>query len=223
MSQVTRLVQNMRCINNSIYTWKAWPFLVCGLSVSHLYILTFSHPSKSLPPLYTYIIWSYVRMNQQQINYTHIHSFIYTYTYLFNIHRETKEPEGNTTFSLRDLKRHRRRAISSIPSMAARSSCLHPRFLMLMLIVSSSSMFHLSAASGLSPGFYDQSCPSVFEIVKSGVESAVQKDPRMAASLLRLHFHDCFVNVSYIHILHICSSHMSFGNLPCWKSMHHSV
>jgi len=27
------------------------------------------------------------------------------------------------------------------------------------------------------------------------VEAAVQKEKRMGASLLRLHFHDCFVNV----------------------------
>ncbi|CAH9148273.1 unnamed protein product, partial [Cuscuta epithymum] len=31
-------------------------------------------------------------------------------------------------------------------------------------------------------------------IVSSGVWSAIKQDPRMAASLLRLHFHDCFVN-----------------------------
>ena len=75
--------------------------------------------------------------------------------------------------------------------------------MLMLMVMSSSSISLLSAASGLYPGFYDKSCPSVFEIVKSGVESAVQKDPRMAASLLRLHFHDCFVNVSYIYI-YIC-------------------
>lgn len=42
--------------------------------------------------------------------------------------------------------------------------------------------------------FYDQSCPALDTRVSSGVWSAITKDPRMAASLLRLHFHDCFVN-----------------------------
>ncbi|KAI3821005.1 hypothetical protein L1987_08561 [Smallanthus sonchifolius] len=48
-------------------------------------------------------------------------------------------------------------------------------------------------SSGLSPGFYSQSCPQANDIVMSVLKSAISKDPRMAASLLRLHFHDCFV------------------------------
>lgn len=49
----------------------------------------------------------------------------------------------------------------------------------------------------LYPQFYDRSCPKAAEIVKSIVSSAVAKETRMAASLLRLHFHDCFVKVQF--------------------------
>ncbi|KAF9619397.1 hypothetical protein IFM89_006584 [Coptis chinensis] len=45
----------------------------------------------------------------------------------------------------------------------------------------------------LYPQYYDHSCPQAKEIVKSVVAKAVAKETRMAASLLRLHFHDCFV------------------------------
>ncbi|GAB4847477.1 Peroxidase 72 [Ancistrocladus abbreviatus] len=54
--------------------------------------------------------------------------------------------------------------------------------------------FSLNARGGcLYPQFYAHSCPKAQEIVKSVVAKAYAKDPRMAASLLRLHFHDCFV------------------------------
>ncbi|MBA0555659.1 hypothetical protein Golob_025821 [Gossypium lobatum] len=39
---------------------------------------------------------------------------------------------------------------------------------------------------------YKNSCPEAESIIYSWVENAVSQDSRMAASLLRLHFHDCF-------------------------------
>ncbi|XP_030537479.1 peroxidase 4-like isoform X2 [Rhodamnia argentea] len=51
-----------------------------------------------------------------------------------------------------------------------------------------------SASAQLSSNFYSKSCPKVLSTVKSVVASAVSKERRMGASLLRLHFHDCFVN-----------------------------
>ncbi|XP_058110568.1 peroxidase P7-like [Magnolia sinica] len=51
-----------------------------------------------------------------------------------------------------------------------------------------------SSMAQLSTNFYSQSCPSVFSTVKSTVQSAISNERRMGASLLRMHFHDCFVN-----------------------------
>lgn len=49
---------------------------------------------------------------------------------------------------------------------------------------------------------YKNSCPEAESIIYSWVENAVSQDSRMAASLLRLHFHDCFVNAS--HTFNLC-------------------
>ncbi|KAI3677715.1 hypothetical protein L6452_36981 [Arctium lappa] len=46
----------------------------------------------------------------------------------------------------------------------------------------------------LSPSYYDRVCPEALPTIKRVVEEVVAKERRMGASLLRLHFHDCFVN-----------------------------
>ncbi|KAG2300086.1 hypothetical protein Bca52824_036558 [Brassica carinata] len=50
------------------------------------------------------------------------------------------------------------------------------------------------ARAQLSPGIYDKTCPYLGQIVRKQVSMALKAEIRMAASLIRLHFHDCFVN-----------------------------
>jgi peroxidase len=51
-----------------------------------------------------------------------------------------------------------------------------------------------SSSAQLSETFYSKNCPKLLETVRSVVQSAIKKEARMGASLLRLQFHDCFVN-----------------------------
>ncbi|XP_008782619.2 cationic peroxidase 1-like [Phoenix dactylifera] len=53
--------------------------------------------------------------------------------------------------------------------------------------------FAAVTSAQLSPTFYDTSCPKALSTIQSAVKAAVAKERRMGASLLRLHFHDCFV------------------------------
>ncbi|CAN1240634.1 Peroxidase 4 [Linum grandiflorum] len=62
--------------------------------------------------------------------------------------------------------------------------------LILLLAVLSSA----AATGSLSPEYYLKTCPKAPAIVKAGVAAALKNETRMGASLLRLHFHDCFVN-----------------------------
>ncbi|KAF5444806.1 hypothetical protein F2P56_033906 [Juglans regia] len=50
------------------------------------------------------------------------------------------------------------------------------------------------ASAQLSTNFYLRSCPSALSIIQGAISSAISSERRMGASLLRLHFHDCFVN-----------------------------
>lgn len=52
----------------------------------------------------------------------------------------------------------------------------------------------VAASAQLSNNFYAKTCPKALSTIKSAVKTAVAKEARMGASLLRLHFHDCFVN-----------------------------
>ncbi|KAJ6402718.1 hypothetical protein OIU84_014761 [Salix udensis] len=48
-------------------------------------------------------------------------------------------------------------------------------------------------ADGLSMNYYIFNCPFVEPIVRSTVASALQSDPTLAAALVRMHFHDCWI------------------------------
>ncbi|KAL2454669.1 Peroxidase 5 [Abeliophyllum distichum] len=44
----------------------------------------------------------------------------------------------------------------------------------------------------LSPSFYSSTCPNALTTIRTSIRQAVSRE-RLAASLIRLHFHDCFV------------------------------
>ncbi|KAL2937429.1 Peroxidase 4 [Bienertia sinuspersici] len=46
----------------------------------------------------------------------------------------------------------------------------------------------------LSTFFYSRTCSNVQIIVRNTIRQAISREPRMGASILRLFFHDCFVN-----------------------------
>ncbi|KAK1388810.1 Peroxidase [Heracleum sosnowskyi] len=50
------------------------------------------------------------------------------------------------------------------------------------------------ASAQLSANFYARSCPNVQTLVRTATNQAVSNQPRQGASILRLFFHDCFVN-----------------------------
>ncbi|KAK6935649.1 hem peroxidase [Dillenia turbinata] len=65
-----------------------------------------------------------------------------------------------------------------------------------MVVVVLIVLLYECTSAQLSTNFYSKTCPKLFPTVNSAVQSAVSKERRMGASLLRLHFHDCFVNLN---------------------------
>jgi len=66
--------------------------------------------------------------------------------------------------------------------------------MMPVVVLAADAVAAAAAATTLRADFYAKSCPRLSAIVKAEVKKASMAEPRMAASLTRLHFHDCFVN-----------------------------
>ncbi|KAM7262959.1 hypothetical protein ACFE04_000642 [Oxalis oulophora] len=66
-------------------------------------------------------------------------------------------------------------------------TCIQSLVILLSLLLSS------SVESQLQNGYYSSSCPKAEAIVRSTVETHYKNDPTVAPGLLRIHFHDCFV------------------------------
>nr|QGP73760.1 Peroxidase 60 [Sedum alfredii] len=62
------------------------------------------------------------------------------------------------------------------------------------LVILVFSLVATSISADLNANYYKKTCPKALSTIKTVVEKAVAKEKRMGASLLRLHFHDCFVN-----------------------------
>ncbi|ERN09592.1 hypothetical protein AMTR_s00029p00169150 [Amborella trichopoda] len=66
--------------------------------------------------------------------------------------------------------------------------------LLMILLCSGSSMLLLCEGQQLSSNFYDSTCPNALSTIRTAIRTAISAERRMGASLIRLHFHDCFVN-----------------------------
>ncbi|KAM7513549.1 hypothetical protein LguiA_003132 [Lonicera macranthoides] len=62
--------------------------------------------------------------------------------------------------------------------------------IMQIILVSGINVF---GANGLSMNYYMMNCPFVEPILRNTVNRALQSDPTLAAGLIRMHFHDCFI------------------------------
>ncbi|CDP00515.1 unnamed protein product [Coffea canephora] len=65
--------------------------------------------------------------------------------------------------------------------------------LLLLMVVSICNVHVHASDPPLTLDYYKKTCPTVLELVRKEMECAVLSDPRNAALILRLHFHDCFV------------------------------
>ena len=67
------------------------------------------------------------------------------------------------------------------------------RAVVLLLLSLTLALVAGGASAQLSTGFYSRSCPNMLNAVRSALHPAIARERRMGASILRLFFHDCFV------------------------------
>ncbi|CAI0399557.1 unnamed protein product [Linum tenue] len=71
-----------------------------------------------------------------------------------------------------------------------------PLFYCVILTVALRGLCAATNGQELASNYYDLTCPRALAAIRGSVLAAVRKDRRMGASLLRMHFHDCFVTAS---------------------------
>ncbi|XP_027360362.1 peroxidase 11 [Abrus precatorius] len=76
-----------------------------------------------------------------------------------------------------------------VPSFLSKSFLLH--VVLVFCFLGDTTLY--ASDPPLTLDYYASTCPTVFDIVKKEMECAVLSDPRNAAMIVRLHFHDCFV------------------------------
>ncbi|KAE8657385.1 Peroxidase 27 [Hibiscus syriacus] len=67
------------------------------------------------------------------------------------------------------------------------------RVFLLQLIVVAVLVLSHSNVQGLNLGYYHKTCPNAESIIRKTTYGFISRAPTLAAPLLRLHFHDCFV------------------------------
>lgn len=102
---------------------------------------------------------------------------VVAYKYALDVHR------GGLSQSLSSLE--------TLRSLMARASTRLPPLLLLLAATCAA-----VANAQLSENYYGSSCPAALLTIRTTVATAVLLDRRMGASLLRLYFHDCFVQAS---------------------------
>lgn len=88
------------------------------------------------------------------------------------------------------------------------------------VVLIAAALFIGSSGAQLSSTFYANSCPNVSSVVRGVIQQAETSDVRIGAKLIRLHFHDCFVNViKHIHVHYVLHAFLHvqlfFGNPNC--------
>jgi peroxidase len=72
------------------------------------------------------------------------------------------------------------------------------------------------ATAQLCEEYYDDTCPDAYDTVKQVLIDAHDSDTRIFASLIRLHFHDCFVQVINLLCPYVCDPCVIYRALFLW-------
>lgn len=76
------------------------------------------------------------------------------------------------------------------------------------------------ACQGLEVGYYKKTCPRVEHIVRAEVKKFVYKNAGIGAGLIRLLFHDCFVQVTPKCCYSAAKRNASICNSACTRYLY---
>ncbi|KAM7262111.1 hypothetical protein ACFE04_021188 [Oxalis oulophora] len=77
---------------------------------------------------------------------------------------------------------------------ATASSSLHTYVMVMVMVMVMAMAMVVADTEPLSVGFYEKTCKDAETIVRDVMKKGLKEEPRSVASVMRLQFHDCFVN-----------------------------
>lgn len=176
-----------RHVSSGTYNIIRKDFKVCV--TTHTYTVQFYYV-KLLISCVIRIHWNFIFSNINHIRTTKCRLWLYKKMLRISVSQLTRQFQKINKHQIKKM------SIVRVEQLTAAALC----FAVVIVLIGAPTF----SDAQLDPLFYNKTCPNLRPIVRGVILNASNSDRRIFASLIRLHFHDCFVQVSILLLPYLC-------------------